>query len=59
MRERYDVFSRESLYQAIQNGEVTVHPTWEDYIIIIWKNKEAHIAPGYYRRPESATARSR
>jgi len=32
MRERYDVFSRESLYQAIQNGEVTVHPAWEDYM---------------------------
>ena len=42
IRERYDVFSKESLYQAIQNGEVVEHPAWEDYII--WKNKEAHIA---------------
>jgi hypothetical protein len=42
IRERYDVFSKESLYQAIQNGEVAGHPAWEDYII--WKNKEAHIA---------------
>jgi len=40
--ERYDVFSKESLYQAIQSGEVAGHPAWEDYIV--WKNKEAHIA---------------
>lgn len=42
IRERYDVFSKESLYQAIQNGEIPGHPAWEDYIV--WKNKEAHIA---------------
>jgi len=42
IRERYDVFSKESLYQAIQNGEVARHLAWEDYIV--WKNKEAHIA---------------
>ena len=36
IRERYDVFSKESLYQAIQNGEVAEHPAWEDYIV--WKN---------------------
>ena len=42
IRERYDVFSKESLYQAIQNGEVAGHPAWEDYIV--WKNKEGHIA---------------
>ncbi len=42
IRERYDVFSKESLHQAIQNGEVVGHPAWEDYIV--WKNKEAHIA---------------
>ena len=41
-RERYDVFSKESLYQAIQNAEVAGHPAWEDYIV--WKSKEAHIA---------------
>ena len=40
IRERYDVFSKESLYQAIQNGEVAGHPVWED--CIVWKNKEAH-----------------
>lgn len=42
IRERYDVFATEALYQAIQDGKVTGHPAWEDYII--WKNKEAHIA---------------
>lgn len=42
IRERYDVFSKEALYQAIENGEVPGHPAWEDYIV--WKNKEAHIA---------------
>ena len=42
IRERYDTFSKEALYQAIQNGKIPGHPAWEDYII--WKNKEAHIA---------------
>ena len=42
IRERYDVSSKEALYQAIQDGEVAPHPAWEDYIV--WKNKEAHIA---------------
>jgi len=42
IRERYDVFSKESLYQAIQAGQAAGHPAWEDYIV--WKNKEAHIA---------------
>lgn len=42
IRERYDVFSKEALYQAIQDGRVAGHPAWEDYII--WKNKEMHIA---------------
>jgi len=40
--ERYDVFFKESLYQAIQNGEVAGHPAWEDYIV--WNNEEARIA---------------
>ena len=35
------MFSKESLYQAIQNGEVAGHPAWEDYIV--WKNKEVHM----------------
>ena len=42
IRERYDVFSKEALFQAIQIGVVPEHPAWEDYIV--WKNKEAHIA---------------
>jgi len=42
LRERYDTFSKEALYQAIQDGKVAGHPAWEDYIL--WKNKEAHIA---------------
>jgi hypothetical protein len=42
IRERYDVFSKEALYQAIQEGRLAGHPAWEDYIV--WKNKEAHIA---------------
>ncbi|HSN74600.1 MAG TPA: hypothetical protein VL334_05835 [Anaerolineae bacterium] len=42
IRERYDVFSKEALLQAIQVGAVPEHPAWEDYII--WKNKDAHIA---------------
>ncbi len=41
IRERYDVFSTEALYQAIQDGQVVAHPAWEDYIV--WKNKETHI----------------
>jgi hypothetical protein len=42
IRERYDVFSPEALYQAVQDGRVVEHPAWEDYIV--WKNKKAHIA---------------
>ncbi|MBI5032769.1 MAG: hypothetical protein HZB51_19770 [Chloroflexi bacterium] len=42
IRERYDLFSKEALSQAIQDGRVAGHPAWEDYIV--WKNKEAHIA---------------
>jgi hypothetical protein len=42
IRERYDVLSKESLYQAIQDGQVAGHPAWEDYIV--WKNKETYIA---------------
>jgi len=42
IRERYDVFSKEALYQAIRDGQIAAHPAWEDYIV--WKNKEAHIA---------------
>lgn len=41
IRERYDVFSKEALYKAIEENKVAGHPAWEDYII--WKNKESHI----------------
>jgi len=40
-RERYDVFSPEALYQAIQDGIIAAHPAWEDHIV--WKNKLAYI----------------
>ncbi|HDN79300.1 MAG: hypothetical protein DRI61_13705 [Chloroflexi bacterium] len=42
IRERYDVLSKEELYEAIKSGRVVEHPAWEDYIV--WKNKETHIA---------------
>lgn len=41
IRERYDAFSKEALYKAIEEKKVAGHPAWEDYIV--WKNKEAHI----------------
>ncbi len=42
IRERYDVFTKEALLNAIELGTVREHPAWEDYIV--WKNKEAHCA---------------
>ncbi|MBI5052612.1 MAG: hypothetical protein HZB17_15885 [Chloroflexi bacterium] len=41
IRERYDVFSKEALYKAIEEKKIVGHPAWEDYIV--WKNKEAYI----------------
>lgn len=41
IRERYDVFSTETLYKAIEEKKVAGHPAWEDYIV--WKNKETYI----------------
>lgn len=41
IRERYDVFSKEALYKAVEEKKVAGHPAWEDYIV--WKNKETHI----------------
>ena len=41
IRERYDVFSKDALYKAIEENKVAGHPAWEDYIV--WKNKESHI----------------
>lgn len=41
IRERYDVFSKEQLYQGIAEKRIPSHPAWEDYIV--WKNKERYI----------------
>jgi hypothetical protein len=41
IRERYDVFSKEALYKAVEEKRLAGHPAWEDYIV--WKNKETHI----------------
>ena len=40
MRERYTVFSKEELYEAIKSKQIASHPAWEDYIV--WKNKEVY-----------------
>jgi len=42
IRERYDVISKEELYEAIKKKKIASHPAWEDYIV--WKNKERYIA---------------
>ncbi len=36
--DRYDVTSKEVLYEAIRSKKISSHPAWEDYIV--WKNKE-------------------
>ncbi|MCK4269303.1 MAG: hypothetical protein KAW93_02370 [Methanogenium sp.] len=41
IRERYNVVSKEGLYEAIKSGKIMSHPAWEDYIV--WKNKEKYI----------------
>jgi len=41
IRERYNVVSKEALYEAIKTKKVVSHPAWEDYIV--WKNKERYI----------------
>ncbi len=41
-RDRYNVASKEELYEAIKSKKIPSHPTWEDYIV--WKNKENYIA---------------
>ena len=38
IRERYNVISKEELYEAIKAKKIASHPAWEDYIV--WKNKE-------------------
>jgi hypothetical protein len=41
IRERYDVTTKEELYNRIKAREIESHPAWEDYIT--WKNKEKYI----------------
>ncbi|MGO9387561.1 MAG: hypothetical protein ACLPWD_05860 [Methanobacterium sp.] len=41
IRERYDVNTKEELYNRIKAKDVESHPAWEDYIT--WKNKEEYI----------------
>lgn len=41
IRERYNVLSKEELYDAIKSTKIASHPAWEDYIV--WKNKERYI----------------
>lgn len=41
IRERYAVFSKEELYEAIKSKQIAIHPAWEDYIV--WENKEKYI----------------
>jgi len=41
IRERYNVMSKEELYEAIKTKKIASHPAWEDYIV--WKNKEWYV----------------
>ena len=41
LREKYDVPTKEALYEKIKAKNVESHPAWEDYIT--WKNKERYI----------------
>jgi hypothetical protein len=41
MVDRYNVASKEDLYEAIKSKRISSHPAWEDYII--WKNKEKYV----------------
>lgn len=42
IRDRYNVTTKEELYEKIRSKNIESHPAWEDYII--WKNKERYIA---------------
>lgn len=39
--DRYDVASKEDLFEAIKSKKIASHPAWEDYIV--WKNKEKYV----------------
>ena len=41
IREKYNVISKEELYEAIKSKKIASHPAWGDYIV--WKNKERYI----------------
>ena len=41
LMDRYNVASKENLYEAIRSKKIPSHPAWEDYIV--WKNKEKYI----------------
>ncbi len=41
IRERYNVISKEELYEAIKSNKIASHPAWEDYIV--WKNKARYV----------------
>ena len=41
IRERYNVISKEELYDAIKTKKIASHPAWEDYIV--WQNKEKYV----------------
>ena len=38
---KYNVASKDELYEFIKSKQIPSHPAWEDYII--WKNKEKYI----------------
>ena len=39
--DRYNIASKEDLYEAIKSKRISSHPAWEDYIV--WKNKEKYV----------------
>jgi len=41
LMDRYNVASKEDLYEAIKLKKISSHPSWEDYIV--WKNKEKYV----------------
>ena len=41
IRARYNVKSKEELYDAIKTKKIASHPAWEDYIV--WENKERYV----------------
>jgi len=41
IRDRYNVTTKDELYEKIKSKNVESHPAWEDYIT--WKNKEQYI----------------